>query len=326
MAEKDIPMTIKISRDEAISEFENVTWNDDNPTPTETIEKLRRATLMKIDAEIQWYAKHAGFHWRGFKCYSYALRFLAIFFVFISTLLLEIATFHSTPSAVPFLWRYGIDRHEIPFLSVALLLFAGFFVLLDKHFMITKGMARFRSAEYSLRVLRAECEAELIQHIQELPTPCTKVDFNTLRAVAAKRYVDIIREIKTETIGWSDDLKENMNSLMEEIIRLKASVREKAVKLEREIAEEFQKFPLTIKVAAASDRNGKQFSVHARNTQTEHPAIIDHTFAPGESWTALLPSGSYLFELWDGEGSAITNKYAAVGKAGAEAEPQELTL
>ena len=321
-------MTDKISREQAAKAFEEVIWQDNDSNLDTTIQNLKRAALGRVDAEIQWYEQHAGFHFLGFKLYSYALRLLALVLALAGTLLLEAATFYSPQQdshTLPLLWRLGIERDEVPFISVALLLVAGFFVMIDKQFMITKGMARFRAAEYSLRVLRAELEAELVDQIQQLPTPCTKGAFNALRALATKHYVDIMREVNAETVGWSEDVKANMNALIEEIMRHKADVRDQASKLQDEIVKGSKKFPLKITVENTDSRAGKKLAVRFTTAQSTKPSPIDHKFDPGESWTVLLPAEQYLVELEEG-GNAIASEYVQLSASSGSPNVQEVKL
>ncbi|TNE64585.1 MAG: hypothetical protein EP335_06925 [Alphaproteobacteria bacterium] len=321
-------MTDKISRKQTAEAFEKVIWQDNDSNLDKTIQELKRAALARVDAEIHWYEQHAGFHFLGFKFYSYALRILALFLALAGTLLIEVATFYSSLQdghALPFLWRFGIEKTEIPFFSVALLLAAGFFAMIDKQFMITKGMARFRAAEYSLRVLRAELEAELVVQIQQLPIPCTKGAFNALRALAAKHYVDIMREVKAETVGWSEDVKANMDALIEEIVRQKINVRDQASKLQDEIIKGSKKFPLKIIVENSDNRAGKKFAVGYRTGQSAGPTPVVHTFDPGESWTVLLPAEGYLIELEEG-GTAIASEYVQLSTSSGTPNIQEVRL
>lgn len=298
-------------RDAAAQRFENAAFNAADPIGS--VNELKAAALARIDVEIKWYETHA--NRRLFM--TWVTRGLVLLLALLGVLILEVNAF--APDKAPKVYaKFDIDPALAPLIATTALIIAGFILLADRTFLLTRSYIRFRVTEYELRVRRAMFASEFDRVLNSATTVVPAV-FLELQGLAHSAFKAVFEDIRKETALWSEDLKVAMESMAKDIEKITASSRERAEAAAKRAtaaaeaaASATRRATLTVLVKEHPDRKAP-VSIFIEGDQN----IEVKNVVPGSRRGIPLSGGIYVVHLRDATGQTLSSAAKRVG-AGAD--------
>ncbi len=292
-------------RDTAQRAFDNLGFDADDKRTS--LQEVCIRTLARYDAEINWYDKHADRR----RIASGAVRIVAVVLGTLSALFLNIRVFSVSPAPIEDTIRATGTGLELTTMATAVAIVAGGVLLLDAVFQITARFARWRVAEYTIRVMRSDFEIEFFKVYGALEEgqiePST---FSDARAMAAGKFKAVQEVIKAETESWQQGLDKVMTELRQKIEKgtdeaktalveartaSEEAYRERQKKEEEETA---KREPVLLDVTIEAPAAGRPAPLtlvvqDKRKREVERAAPA----TPGQTFSFALPPGPYTVHL-----------------------------
>lgn len=298
-------------RDTAQQEFEQLQFKEENKRAS--LQEVCTRTLARYDAEIDWYDRHADRR----RVASGAVRIIAVVLGTLSLLFLNIRAFSTStaPATVPtpatgFEW-------ELTTMATAVAIVAAGVLLLDAVFQITARYARWRVAEYTIRVMRSAFEIEFFKEYGAKEDGQIDLStFNAAKVMAIEKFKAVEEEIKAETESWQQSLDKAMTALRQKIEKDTEEAKKGAAeavkvdkeRLEKEKEEIAKREPvlLDVTIEATAGRPAPLTLVvrDKRKREIERTANAKS----GQTFPFTLPPGPYTVHLLGPEDEQVSAK------------------
>lgn len=284
------------NRESAKKAFDDLQFNASDPQGS--AQSLYDASLTRIDAEAEWYEEQAVVKQKV----SYATRGVAVVAIGISAIFLDFAAFFPKLA--------GNETLPAAVATVALVV-AGLVLLVDRTFIITKGMTRFRVAEFAIRKLQTAFAADFNRTVLA-NQPLGPKSFYEAKGMALDAMEEVFDIVAKETAQWQADTQTAIDALRQSVddrlgvarSRFKEAGEQAEQKAKAELPGNLN-ITLQEKVGAAQRPGRLQI-------QLEGPSIVVAEARPGATnGFPNLPPGNYrvaVFEIGEDQPQEILSK------------------